>query len=126
MLVLDSGGVTALARRTPESAAILAALKEAGLWPPTVPTAVLIECLTASPTRDANTNRFLKTCSIQPVIMERTARRAAALRTMSGRGSAADALTVALAEPVGTVLTSDKEDLRALAANAMSVTVELV
>lgn len=38
--------------------------------------------------------------------------------------SRADAIVVALAEPGGTVLTSDKADIQALAAHAHHVTVE--
>jgi hypothetical protein len=37
-----------------------------------------------------------------------------------------DALVVALAEPVGSMLTSDGDDLRALAAHAADVIIEVV
>jgi hypothetical protein len=46
--------------------------------------------------------------------------------TAARRGSAVDALVVALAEPGGTVLTSDLRDLEALAEHAQRVRVERV
>lgn len=91
-----------------------------------VPTVVLAESLTGSAQRDANTNRFLKACDVRPMLSERVARRAAELRTKAQRGSAVDAVVVAVAEPGNTVLTSDGEDLRPLAANAADVGVEVV
>lgn len=54
------------------------------------------------------------------------ARRAAELRRRAKAGSAVDALVVALAEPGGTVLTSDRADLEALAAHAHAVTIEVI
>jgi hypothetical protein len=53
-------------------------------------------------------------------------RRAALLRRLARRGSAIDALVVASAEPGGTVLTSDPDDLRALAMHAEDVSIETV
>lgn len=76
--------------------------------------------------RDARFNQFLKTCEVIEVIEEATARRAAYLRTRARRGSAVDALVVALAEPDGRVLTGDLGDLRALATYAAGVVVEAV
>jgi len=69
---------------------------------------------------------LLKTCDIVEVIGEPLARRAALLRRLARRGSAVDALVVALAEPGGTVLTSDPGDLSALAHYAHDVIVEKV
>lgn len=126
MLVLDSGGVSRLAKRDRHAAALLLALRRRGLWPAVVPTVVLTESLTGSPQRDANVNRFLKACDVRPPVSERVARRAAELRTKARKGSAVDALVVAIAEPGSTVLTSDGEDLRALAANAADVILEIV
>lgn len=126
MLVLDSGGVSRLAGRDRETAALILALRRRGLWPPVVPTVVLTEALTGSPHRDANVNRLLRVCDIHPMLAERVARRAAELRTKARQGSAVDALVVAVAEPSGTVLTSDKDDLTALSANAADVTIELI
>lgn len=126
MLVLDSGGVSRLSQRDLQTAALLLALRRRGLWPLMVPTVVLAESLTGSAQRDANTNRFLKTCDVRPTVPEGVARRAAELRTKAQRGSAVDALVVAVAEPGSTVLTSDADDLRALAANAANVEIEIV
>lgn len=102
------------------------AYRQEGLWPPRVPAVVLIECLQGHAGRDANANRFLKTCEIAPAVLESLARRAALLRRLARRGSAVDALVVASAEPGGTVLTSDPGDLEALAAHADDVSIERV
>lgn len=126
MLILDSGGVTRLAERSRETAALISAFREEDLWPPLVPSIVLVECLKGHPGRDALANLFLKTCDIVEEIGEPLARRAALLRRLARRGSAVDALVVALAEPGGTVLTSDPGDLDALARYAHDVLVERV
>ncbi len=126
MLVLDSGGVRRLAERSREALALILALREAGLWPPVIPTVVLTECLQGDSGRDANANRFLKTCDIAESVPQSLARRAAFLRRRARRGSAVDALVVASAEPDGTVLTSDIGDLEALAAHAEGVSIERV
>lgn len=126
MLVLDSGAVSRLAERSRSAAALIQALRDEGVWPPVVPTVVLIECLQGHAGRDAITNRFLKICDIAEEIGEPLARRAARLRRQAGRGSAVDALVVATAEPDGTVLTSDPDDLDALAAHAQRVGVERI
>ncbi len=123
MLVLDSGGVSRLARRRQDSAALIAVFKRDGLWPPAVPSAVLAESTSGRQRSDANIHRFLKTCDIIEELPERLARRAGALRALAGQGSAVDAIVVALAEPGGAVLTSDLKDLRALADHANSVNV---
>lgn len=122
MIILDSGGLSRLARRDRATAALLVSLRRQGLWPALVPAVVLTESLTGSPQRDANTNRFLKSCEVAAV-RERDARRAAHLRTAAGRGSAVDALVVTAAEPGGKVLTGDPEDLGALASYAVDVDV---
>jgi len=123
VLVLDSGGATRLARRTTEALAAIEAFRQEGLWPPVVPSVVLIECLTGKPQTDVNVNRFLKTCDILERLPEGLARRAAALRAQARRGSAVDALVVAVAEPGGEVLSGDLADLQALAAYADDVIV---
>ena len=126
MLVLDSGGVTGLAERSQQAAALIVALREQDLWPPLVPAIVLVECLQGHPGRDAVANRFLKTCDVLEHVPEALARRAAWLRRQARRGSAVDALVVAFAEPGGTVLTTDPGDLEALARRARGVRVERV
>ena len=123
MLVLDSGGVTRLAERSRQTLALILALRQAGLWPPRVPSIVLVECLEGRAGRDALENKFLKTCDIMPTVSETIARRAALLRRLARRGSAVDALVVASAEPGGTIITTDSEDLEALAAHSQNVDV---
>ena len=122
-LVLDSGGVSRLARRSQDAAALIMTFARQGIWPPVVPTVVIVECLSGRPKHDAVTNRFLKTCDITEDLPEHLARRAGALRASAKRGSAVDALVVAMAEPGGSVLTGGTVDLRALAAHADDVTV---
>ncbi|MBK7926999.1 MAG: hypothetical protein IPJ98_05710 [Bryobacterales bacterium] len=87
---------------------------------------VLAECLQGHAGRDANENRFLKTCEIAEAVPESVARRAALLRRLARRGSPVDALVVAFAELGGTVLTSDPDDLEALAAHAAGVMIERI
>ncbi|HEY3260409.1 MAG TPA: hypothetical protein VGJ95_09080 [Pseudonocardiaceae bacterium] len=103
------------------AAALVSQLIEADLWPPHVPTVVLVECLAGHPGKDAATHRLLKDCIIDEVIPPWLARRAAHLRTAAGRGSAVDAVVVASAEPGGAVLTSDPMDLGALASSSSGV-----
>lgn len=122
-LVLDSGGVSFLAAESTKARFMISRLKRDGLWPPRVPTAVLVECLTGHAGRDATTNRMLRTCDVEPAPTESLARRAAWLRTQARAGSAVDAIVVAAAEPGGLVLTSDVGDLGALAGHSSAVTV---
>jgi hypothetical protein len=126
VLVLDSGGVSRLAERSRATAALLMALRARDLWPPIVPSVVLVECLQGHAGRDAPTNRFLEACHVVEVVGEARARRAASLRRWARRGSAVDALVVTFAEPEGTVLTSDTDDLEALARYAPGVAVERI
>jgi predicted nucleic acid-binding protein len=113
-LVLDCGGVTALAGHR----ARLAELRRRGAWPPQVPTVVLVEVLTGDHRRDFHENRLLKMCQIRPV-NEQIARNAARLRTSTGRAdeiAATDAVVAAFAVSVGDsiIFTSDLDDLTAL------------
>jgi hypothetical protein len=125
-VVLDSGGVTRLAERSRQAAALLGELRRSNLWPPLIPSAVLVECLTGHGSRDAAVNRLVNACEVVEYLSTALARRAAALRTSARRGSAVDALVVALAEPAGAVLTGDAEDLVPLAAAASDVRVRIV
>ena len=114
-LVLDSGGVTALAGQR----ARLEELRRRGEWPAIVSAVVLTETLTGDHRRDFHENRLLRICDIR-VVDELTARAAAALRATakgSRTPSAIDAIVVATADAAGggTILTSDPRDLRALA-----------
>lgn len=126
MLVLDSGGLSRLAARTKTSVTLIRALRTQELWPPVVPTMVLIESLYGDDRRDANTDRFLKTCIIDSSVSSKTARRAAEIRRRACAGSAVDALVVAIAEPGGTVLTGDSADIRTLAGYSDGVIVEVI
>jgi len=126
VLVLDSGGVSRLAERSRQAATLILAFRDLDLWPPVVPSVVLVESLQGHAGRDALTNRFLRTCDIVEAIPEQLARRAALLRAKARRGSAVDAIVVALAESGGTVVTSDLDDLDALARHADDVSVERV
>ena len=124
MLVVDSGAVSRLAERSQYAAALILALREQGLWPPVVPSVVLVECLQGHAGRDAAENRLFKTCDVLENVGEALARRAAFLRRRARRGSVVDALVVAVAEPGGTVLTTDPDDLEALATHAHRVRIE--
>ena len=126
MLILDSGGLSRLSQRTRRAAALIAALRDENLWPPVVPTVVIAESTSGTARHDTNVNRFLKSCDVDPIVPETTARRAGYLRARARTGSAVDALVVAIAEPGGTVLTGDQVDLEALAAHAQDVVVEIV
>ena len=126
MLVLDSGAVTRLAERSGRAAALIAALRAEGLWPPVVPSVVLVECLTGVGSRDAAQHRFLRACDVAEAVPSTLARRAAWLRARASRGSAVDALVTATAEPGGTVLTGDLADLQALAGYASDVVIEAI
>lgn len=117
-LVLDSGGVSALAARR----ALLDEMRRRGRWPALVPSVVLAESLTGDHRRDHGVNRFLSSCQVLPV-GEAHAREAARLRTATGRAgaiTATDAIVVAVAStcPDPLVLTSDRKDLDDLAGNA--------
>lgn len=116
-IVLDTGGISALVGQR----ARLAELRHRNLWPPQVPAVVLTEALTGDHRRDFHTNRLLRLCQIRTVD-EQLARDAAALRTSTGRAgeiSATDAIVTAHAARVSdpTVLTSDANDVRDLAAH---------
>jgi len=126
MLVLDSGAVTRLARRDRQNAATITVLRRDGLWPPVVPSVVVVEAVTGRSGRDANTNRLLKTCDIVTELSEAIARRAAQLPHSSKHDSAVAAIVVATAEPEGRVLTSDAKDLRALASYSERVIIRAI
>ena len=117
-LVLDSGGLSALAARR----ALLVELRNRGQWPAQVPSVVLAEALTGDHRRDVAVNRVLRACQVR-LVDEMHAREAARLRTATGRAgtiAATDALVAALASIVAdpVVVTSDPIDLTALVAHA--------
>lgn len=113
-LILDSGGVSALASERGR----IAEMRKRNQWPPWVPSIVLAEALTGDHRRDFHTNQLLRMCRVVEVT-EQHGRDAALLRTRTGRAStiaATDAIVAAVAvgcrDPV--VLTSDPDDLAAL------------
>lgn len=124
--VLDSGGVSWLAQRSSRAVAVIAEMRRAGLWPALVPSPVLVESLTGQAGRDAATNRLLKSCDVVTEFPQALARRCARLRFEARRGSAVDAIVIGLAEPDGVVLSSDPDDLSALAQVATGVTIHAV
>ncbi|MFN2556263.1 MAG: hypothetical protein ABR592_05220 [Nitriliruptorales bacterium] len=126
MLLLDSGGLSRVAERSTRALALISSLRAAELWPPVVPTVVLVESLQGHAGRDANLNRFLRTCILDIHVTEKLARRAAEIRRRAGKGSAVNAIVVALAEPGGTVLSGDEADIRALAQHVHYVGIEAV
>jgi len=126
VLILDSGGLSYLAKRNQVAVATIRAFVRDGLWPPVVPSVVLAESLTGRQRIDANLNRLLKTCNVVEELPEALVRRAGELRFRARRGSAVDAILVAIAEPAGTVLTGDEDDLNALAGRADRVTIQRV
>jgi len=126
MLILDSGGVSFLAKRDQDAVAAIRALVRVGTWPPLVPSVVLAESTTGRQHNDAAVNRLLKTCDVREDLPASLARRAGELRHLAERGSAVDAVVVASAEPGGVVLTGDIEDLGALASHADVVRIERI
>lgn len=120
-LILDSGGLTGLARQQHDITGRIFFFKAKDLWPPVVPTVVMAESLSGRPRTDAQVSRLLKLCEIDEQVPNPVARRAGELRALAKRGSVVDAIVVALAEPGGAVLTSDLADLRALAAHSDNV-----
>lgn len=121
---LDSSALTKLAAHDRATVARLQRLFERDLWPPVVPTAVLVESLTGSGPRDARVNRLLRTCELVD-LDALIARRGAALRTRARAGSAIDAIVVATAEAEGSelVITGDEEDLAQLARHARGASI---
>ncbi len=121
---LDSSALTKFATHDRATMARIQRLLERELWPPVVPTAVLVESLTGQGPRDARVNRLLRTCEVVDLDAV-TARRAAALRTRARAGSAVDAIVVATAEAEASelVITGDFEDLSRLARYAPVVAI---
>jgi hypothetical protein len=126
VLILDSGGVSFLAKRNQDAVAAIRVLVRDGAWPPRVPSVVLVESTTGRQRYDAAVNRLLMTCDVREDLPASLARRAGELRHLAQRGSAVDAVVVASAEPGGVVLSGDIEDLRALASHSDAVRIERV
>jgi predicted nucleic acid-binding protein len=116
-LILDSGGISALAGQR----ARLAELRRREMWPAQVPAVVLTEALTGDHRHDYHENQLLRLCQIRDVT-EQLGRHAATLRHRTGRAasiSATDAIVAAHAATCSApiVLTSDPDDLKALVEN---------
>lgn len=126
MLVLDSGGLSFLAKRDQETVAVIRVLVRDGLWPPLVPSVVLAASTTGRQRDYAAVNRVLNTCDVSEDLPVALARRAGELRHLARRGSAVDAIVVASAEPGGVVLSGDVDDLGALASHADDVRIERI
>ena len=92
--------VAYLSERAHSAAAALVSLRDEGLWPPIVPTPVLIEALRGDSGWDAPANRLLKTWTSSR-ISQRTGATLGPSTNKGGPGSAVDALVVAVAEPGG-------------------------
>lgn len=121
---VDSSALTKLATQDRATMARIRRLLDRELWPPVVPTAVLVESLTGSGPRDARVNRLLRTCEVLDLDTP-IARRAAYLRTRARAGSAVDAIVVATAEAAASavVITGDEDDLTRLASYSHDVAV---
>lgn len=120
-MVLDSEGLWAVARNDSEDVrAVLAASRVAGV-PVLVPAAVLAETLFEDG-RDSRANQALKKLLVVPITdpIARSAAELKRLAAMAGVASTIDALVVATSAAAGggVVLTSDADDIRALADRA--------
>lgn len=123
-LFLDGAALRRLAERSPQALATLEALRAAQLLPVRVPSFVLADALTGDTGQDRLVEAFLPCCEVVDVVPPAVARRAAWLRTAAARGSATDALLVALAEPGGAVLVANRPTVEAMALFADGVFVE--
>jgi hypothetical protein len=125
--VLDSGGISALTGRSQRARAWLRWLAVHG-GKVIVPAAVLSECTTGDPGRDAETNRVLTALQVRDT-KEPIARLAGALRFEARTDDGIDALVAAEAAAAGVptvLLTSDAGDLRRLLADQRHVKVTAV
>ena len=123
-LVLDSGALRRLAEPSAGSLVLLRTLRTRGLWPAMVPTVVVAEALTGEAVTDQAVDTFLACCDVRDQVPLALARRAAWLRAAVGRGSTTDALLVAMAEPGGAVLVTNRPTVEAMALFADGVYVE--
>jgi len=119
-VTLDAGVLIALDRHEPRAwRAIRTAVERAA--PPTVPAVVLTQVWRSG--RQANLGRALDQCRVEPVD-ERLAKAAGVLCGRSGTADAVDAIVVASAARRGdAVITSDPNDIAALATHAPGVSV---
>ncbi|MEZ5232161.1 MAG: hypothetical protein R2755_14805 [Acidimicrobiales bacterium] len=123
-VVLDAGAVRRLSDRSARSLAVISALCDRGLWPARVPIAVVVEAVTGDRDADRHVEALLACCDVVTELDGTTARRAAWLRTAANRGTATDAVAVAMAEGGGTVLVHHRPTIEAMALFADGVFVE--
>lgn len=126
MLVLDRAGVQALSERSSPALALIRSLRERDLWPPVVPSAVVVESLSGDAGRDADVLRFLRTCVIEDQLPLTTAIRAAEIRRRAEQGTVTEAVAIAVAEPDAIVLTGDASTTSVLARHSDNVSVEII
>jgi predicted nucleic acid-binding protein len=114
-LVLDSGGLSAIAAKEEVARRILRRAIDSGAAI-IVPTVAIAES-TRGGSPDAEINRFLKTVDLIALLDEPIARAAGVLRNVTRLRDVADAVVIATADAVhsSAVLTSDPSDLRRLA-----------
>ena len=122
-LILDSGAVIALARNDARARAVLTAAWEIGA-DVAIPAIVLAETVRGA-SDDAPVNRLVKAVGQVSPVSEHVGRTAGGLLRASGSNATVDAVVVATAVAAGgaVVLTSDPNDLRALAADHPDVIV---
>ncbi len=125
-ILLDAGAVRRLADGSGRSVALLSTLRQRGLWPAQVPTVVVAEALSGELDADRHVEALLRCCAVVTEIDGSVARRAAWLLAAVNRGSTADALLVALAEPGGAILVANRPSVEAMALFATGVFVERV
>jgi len=122
-LILDAGAVIALARNEPRARAFIQRAIELNAEV-RVPVVVLVETLRGS-RRDAGVHRVLNAVLESVPIDETIGRRAGALLGRADRSDTVDAIIVAEAIESGgaEILTSDSDDLTALADGERRVTI---
>jgi predicted nucleic acid-binding protein len=123
-LILDSGAVIALSRRSQRARAFVTRAVELGAEVE-VPVVVVAETLRGS-RRDAPVHRVLKAVAHAPDTTERHGRTAGRLLGTAGSSSTVDALVVAHAIEAGggQILTGDVDDLQRLAAPHPEVSIQ--
>lgn len=123
MLILDAGAFTATERGSRDVAALVKRERLAGRAPVTNG-AVVAQVWRGGRGRQAPVARLLAGTEVVPV-GDRLGRRAGMLLAASGGSGAVDAAVMALATDGDDILTSDPDDLRALA-EAADVHIDLI
>lgn len=123
-LILDAGAVIALSRADVRARAGLAAAVEAGVEV-SIPAVVVAETVRGAAT-DAPVNRVVKAVGRVDLVDEAVGRTAGRLLGAAGSSETVDAIVIATAVEArgAVVLTSDQDDLRALASGYPEVVIE--